>query len=280
VEINTSIAWLALRASKLTRFVDSTPQVVSLHCNLDDNTRHLIPRVMNNERLAMIESTKAAEILTVAAAAAATAAASSILQVVSLHCNLGDNTRHLINRERLTTIKPATAASDVWCHCSCLRCCHCCCCCNAQVVSLHCNLDDNTRHLMNKERLAMMKPNAVLVNAARGPCIDEAALVKHMQENPDFKAGEGSANKVALQIVYSFATVCTSCNVLICQFVNLLHAVLVNAARGPCIDEAALVKHMQETPNFRAGADPLLKAIAYQNYLLQCCNDEISCVDV
>jgi hypothetical protein len=58
-------------------------------------------------------------------------------------------------------------------------------------VSLHCNLDDNTRHLINKERLAMMKPDAVLVNAARGPCIDEAALVKHMQEHPNFRAGGG-----------------------------------------------------------------------------------------
>jgi lactate dehydrogenase-like 2-hydroxyacid dehydrogenase len=63
-------------------------------------------------------------------------------------------------------------------------------------VSLHCNLDDNTRHLMNKERLAMMKHDAVLVNAARGPCIDEAALVKHMQENPDFRAGEGLLNNI------------------------------------------------------------------------------------
>lgn len=60
-----------------------------------------------------------------------------------------------------------------------------------QVVSLHCNLDDNTRHLINKERLALMKKDAVLVNAARGPCIDEAALVKHMQDNPDFRAGGG-----------------------------------------------------------------------------------------
>lgn len=59
----------------------------------------------------------------------------------------------------------------------------------ADVVSLHCNLDDNTRHLINKERLALMKKDAVLVNAARGPCIDEAALVKHMQDNPDFRAG-------------------------------------------------------------------------------------------
>ena len=57
-------------------------------------------------------------------------------------------------------------------------------------MSLHCNLDDNTKHLINKERLAIMKPDAVLVNAARGPCIDEAALVAHMQEHPDFRAGE------------------------------------------------------------------------------------------
>ncbi|GBF94517.1 hydroxypyruvate reductase [Raphidocelis subcapitata] len=59
----------------------------------------------------------------------------------------------------------------------------------ADVVSLHCNLDDTTRHLINAERLRMMKPNAVLVNAARGPCIDEAALVAHMKKHPDFRAG-------------------------------------------------------------------------------------------
>lgn len=59
----------------------------------------------------------------------------------------------------------------------------------ADVVSLHCNLDDTTRHLMNKERLGMMKPDAVLVNAARGPCVDEAALVEHLKANPEFRAG-------------------------------------------------------------------------------------------
>lgn len=60
----------------------------------------------------------------------------------------------------------------------------------ADVVSLHCNLDADTRHLINAERLAVMKPDAVLVNAARGPCIDEAALVAHLKANPDFRAGE------------------------------------------------------------------------------------------
>lgn len=59
----------------------------------------------------------------------------------------------------------------------------------ADVVSLHCNLDASTRHLINKERLNMMKPDAVLVNAARGPVIDEAALVAHLKANPNFRAG-------------------------------------------------------------------------------------------
>lgn len=59
----------------------------------------------------------------------------------------------------------------------------------ADVVSLHCNLDDNTRHLMNSERLNMMKKDAVLVNAARGPVIDETALVAHLKANPTFKCG-------------------------------------------------------------------------------------------
>lgn len=59
----------------------------------------------------------------------------------------------------------------------------------ADVVSLHCNLDKTTRHLINAERLNMMKREAVLVNAARGPCIDEAALVAHLKRHPTFFAG-------------------------------------------------------------------------------------------
>ncbi len=59
----------------------------------------------------------------------------------------------------------------------------------ADVVSLHPVLDKTTHHLMNKERLGMMKENAILINASRGPVIDEAALVEHCRQHPDFRAG-------------------------------------------------------------------------------------------
>lgn len=55
------------------------------------------------------------------------------------------------------------------------------------MVSLHCALDESTKHLINAERLKVMKPNAVLVNASRGPVIDETALVAHLKANPDFR---------------------------------------------------------------------------------------------
>ena len=47
----------------------------------------------------------------------------------------------------------------------------------ADVVSVHVPLLDSTRHLINKERLAMMKKTAYLVNTSRGAIIDEQALV-------------------------------------------------------------------------------------------------------
>ena len=51
----------------------------------------------------------------------------------------------------------------------------------ADVVSVHVPLLDSTKHLINKERLAMMKPSAYLVNTSRGLVVDEAALVVALQ---------------------------------------------------------------------------------------------------
>ena len=59
----------------------------------------------------------------------------------------------------------------------------------ADCVSIHTVLDDTTRHLINAERLSLMKEHAILVNTSRGPVIDEAALVAHCQQVPTFRAG-------------------------------------------------------------------------------------------
>jgi glyoxylate reductase len=48
---------------------------------------------------------------------------------------------------------------------------------SADVVSLHCPLTPDTRHLIDERALATMKSSAVLVNTARGPIVDERALV-------------------------------------------------------------------------------------------------------
>lgn len=54
----------------------------------------------------------------------------------------------------------------------------------ADVVSLHCPLTERTRHLLSAQRLALMKPGAILVNAARGPIVEEAALVEALRNGP------------------------------------------------------------------------------------------------
>lgn len=48
-------------------------------------------------------------------------------------------------------------------------------------VSLHCPLMPQTRHIVNKDTLALMKPTAFIINTARGPLIDEAALIEALQ---------------------------------------------------------------------------------------------------
>ncbi|MBI2108634.1 MAG: D-glycerate dehydrogenase [Parcubacteria group bacterium] len=52
----------------------------------------------------------------------------------------------------------------------------------ADFVSIHVPLLPATRHLINKERLALMKPSAYLINSSRGPVVDEVALVEALKK--------------------------------------------------------------------------------------------------
>src|SRR5262249_25130581 len=55
-------------------------------------------------------------------------------------------------------------------------------------ISLHCPLTPETHHLVNARRLALMKPTAVLVNTARGGCVDEPALIAALRDGRIFGA--------------------------------------------------------------------------------------------
>lgn len=51
----------------------------------------------------------------------------------------------------------------------------------ADFVSLNCTLNPTSRHILNAERIAAMPPGAVVINTARGPLIDEPALIAALQ---------------------------------------------------------------------------------------------------
>ena len=57
------------------------------------------------------------------------------------------------------------------------------------IVSLHCPLTDKTRHIVNAQRLSLMKKEAILINTGRGPLIDEQALANALNTEQIYAAG-------------------------------------------------------------------------------------------
>lgn len=54
---------------------------------------------------------------------------------------------------------------------------------NSDFISVNCDLNATSYHLINHDTLALVKPNAILINTARGPIVEEAALVESLQSN-------------------------------------------------------------------------------------------------
>jgi glyoxylate reductase len=59
----------------------------------------------------------------------------------------------------------------------------------SDVISLHLPLNKETFHLLNKDNLDKLKPDAILVNTARGELVDEKYLIKILREKKIFSAG-------------------------------------------------------------------------------------------
>jgi len=59
----------------------------------------------------------------------------------------------------------------------------------SDIITCHAPLTRDTRHVVNRERIAMMKPTAVLINTSRGPVVDEAALLEALQHKRIAGAG-------------------------------------------------------------------------------------------
>ena len=79
---------------------------------------------------------------------------------------------------------------------------------NSDIVTIHTSLNDATYHLLNHERLGLMKRSAYLVNVARGPIVDEKALYNALLENRISGAACDVLKRNHLEIIH-----CLNCQI-------------------------------------------------------------------
>jgi phosphoglycerate dehydrogenase-like enzyme len=110
----------------------------------------------------------------------------------------------------------------------------------SHVVSLHCPLMPSTRHLINAETLRKMRPDAVLVNTARGQIVDESALVEALQTGVIAGAGldvfdvepPGDSPLLAMDNVVLSPHVAGISTVSIAEMTRLATRAVIDAAAG------------------------------------------------
>jgi len=104
-------------------------------------------------------------------------------------------------------------------------------------ISLHVPLTPETHHLISADRIAAMKPSAYLINTARGPVVDEGALVKALREKriagaaldvferePQLAPGLADLDNVVLAPHIGSATVETRARMIMVAVENILAA--------------------------------------------------------
>lgn len=111
---------------------------------------------------------------------------------------------------------------------------------SSEIVSLHCPLMPDTRHLINRDSLALMKPGAVLVNTSRGPVVSEPDLIEAISSGKLSGAGLDVFETEPLPAdspLRSFDNVMLTCHVaaLSDKSSETLHTRVAEAARDFCL---------------------------------------------
>ena len=121
----------------------------------------------------------------------------------------------------------------------------------SDIISLHCLLNEETRHLINAERLKAMKKSAILINTARGKIVDERALFQALKNGDIAGAGLDVFEKEPVDpanpllslpnVVVTPHVAPHTCDTLRLT-ANRVYQNIKQAARGLAVDDQYLVK--------------------------------------